>query len=178
MKYILASTVALLLLSGCVSTTPTPTPLQTHSFAGGKLVASPQVSNLVQEIEALSQYNTMSINLDSNQNVKIGQALNISVNPSQSGYLKIVVINPKGQKELVIENSLHNGYLKANRKFSTTNKKFSLRAFNPKGLHYVVTVFSQDNSHLDTNNLLSELQEISRGKYLNHAISIYPMRVY
>lgn len=177
MKHTLLSLIAILSINGCMSTTP-PTPVKTHTFAGGKLVASPQVSQLVKEIEALSQYNTMNINLDSNQNVKIGQALNISVTPSQNGYLKIVVINPQGDKELVMQNALHSGYLKANRKFSTTNKKFSLRAFNPKGLHYVVTVFSQNNSHLDTNNLLSELQEISRGKYMGHAISIYPMRVY
>ena len=177
MKYTLFSILVLLSISGCSTSTP-PAPQSTYSFAGGKLVANASVSALVQKVEALEPSNTMTINLDSNQNVKIGQALNISLRPLQSGYLKIVVINPQGKKSLLMPNQLHKGYIKAKRRFSTTNKKFSLRAFNPKGLHYIITVFSQNNSHLDPNNLLVELQQISQGKYGNHNISIYPMRVY
>ena len=174
MKNIFVTIFSMLLLSSCFNSSS----LKTHSFAGAKLVATAKVSNLVTEIEALESSNTMSINLNSNQNVKIGKALNISLTPSENGYLKIIIVNPKGEKDLVIQNSLHNGYIKANHKFSTTNNKFSLRAFNPQGLHYVITIFSQKNSYINTKNLLSKLKDISKGKYLKHNISIYPMRVY
>lgn len=181
MKHIILGMIAILAINGCANQTPSiPQTTKVHTFGGGKqLIATAEVSTLVKEIEALKPYNNLAIDLDSNQNVKIGKSLKISLKPKQSGYLKLVAINPEGKKSLLMPNDLHNGYLKANQKFSTTNNKFSLKAFSPKGLHYIVAVFTQKNFHLDLKqNFLEQLHQIKEGNYLNHAISIYPMRVY
>ncbi len=179
-KKILIALSTIWLLAGCVnSSTPAVPSVESHTFAGVTLRATPQVSQLVSDIKVLQQNNTMALSLNSNQNVRIGQALNIRVRPNKSGYLKVVIINPRGEQSLVMPNFKHKGHLKANRSFSTTNQYFSLRADQPKGLHYVVVAFSQNDSRLSASpNLLSELSAISNESYGQHYISVFPMRVY
>jgi hypothetical protein len=196
----------LLLMSGCVTKEviyrPTPQtipqqpttqrthPLKSHTFAGERLTASQRVSDLVYEIERLNN-NTAYLEIDSNQNVQVGAYLNISVTPNRAGYLKIITIDPNGERSQVVPNFKHNGYLRANERFYTNNEKFALKATNPKGLHYVVILFSQRRVNLAVqqgmsgyNGLESDqdfiniLQSINNQNYGKSYIHIFPMRIH
>ena len=179
LKKTITSFGAVLLLSACSTTQPTPEPVSSYSFAGGTLYASPEVSELVATVESLQHKNNMKLHVNSIQNVKVGKALNISAKPEKSGYLKIAVINPEGKESFLVPNALHKGYIKANGYFSTNNKKFKLKAEDPKGLHYVIVAFSEKDSKLSVGtHLIKGLEEIESDKYGKHFISIFPLRVF
>ena len=202
LKQILLTSTALLLLSGCVTkeivyqpiaqnTAITPVvKAESHTFAGQTLTATPRVSNLVKEINALST-NTAYIDLNSNQNIQVGDFLNISAIPNQAGYLKLIIIDPNGERKLVLPNNIHNGFLQANQHFNTNNEQFALKATKPRGLHYVVVVFSEKNARMimqqgmngynainNDHDLLSLLQSIKQQNYGKSHISVFPMRIY
>ena len=206
LKQLLLSSTALLVMSGCATkTVPQPLPQrtvqivpmvipvvepETHTFAGETLTAIPQVSALVKQIKALSS-NSAYLELNANQNVEVGNFLNIAATPNQSGYLKLIIIDPNGERKLVLPNDIHNGYLQANQRFYTNNEQFTLRATKPKGLHYVVVVFTEQNARMimqqgthgynainNDQDLLSLLQSIKEQKYGRSHISIFPMRIY
>ena len=201
LKQILLTSTALLLMSGCVTkeivyqpvlqnTTVLPAP-ESYTFAGQTLTATPKVSQLVQQIKALSS-NTAYIDLNANQNIAVGDFLNISVTPNQAGYLKLIIIDPNGERKLVLPNSIHNGYLKANQRFYTNNDQFALKTTKPRGLHYVVVVFSEQNARMimqqginggynainNDRDLLSLLQSIKQQNYGKSHISVFPIRIY
>ena len=203
LKPILLTSTALLLMSGCVTKEivyqPAPQNRATvvpkvqpesHIFAGQTLTATPKVSKLVQQIKALST-NTAYIDLNANQNIALGDFLNITATPNQAGYLKLIIIDPNGERKLVLPNSIHNGYLKANQRFYTNNDQFALQTTKPRGLHYVVVVFSEQNARMimqqgmngynaieNDHDLLSLLQSIKQQNYGKSYISIFPIRVY
>jgi len=199
LKQILLSSILLLLLSGCVTKEviyqPLPqtnivAPKASHTFAGETLTATPQVSKLIQQVQALSS-NTAYIDLNANQNIEVGNFLNISATPNHAGYLKLIIIDPNGERKLVLPNGIHNGYLKANEHFYTNNNQFALKTTKPRGLHYVVVVFSQKNARMimqqgmngynaikRDQDLLSMLQSIKQQNYGKSHISVFPMRIY
>ncbi len=211
---ILLTTTTLLLMSGCVTKeivyvekNPVTTPMaqiqqpiiytqapaieiETATFAGESISASPKVSRLVYNIKALST-NSAYLDLNSNQNIKVGSFLNISATPNQTGYLKLIIIDPNGDRKLVLPNSISNGYIKANQTFNTNNNKFALKASKPRGLHYVIAIFSEQNARVvmrqgergydainSDQDLLDILQRIKNGNYGKSHISIFPMRIY
>ena len=195
-KQILLSLTALLVVSGCATkkTTPphyvAPSPLESATFAGETLTATPQVSDLVKKIKKLSTQ-TAYIDLNANQNVQVGNFLNISATPNQSGYLKLIIIDPNGERKLVLPNGIHNGYLEANQRFYTNNEQFALKTTKPTGLHYVVVIFSEQNARMvmqqgtngynainNDQDLFSILQSIKQQNYGKSHISIFPMRIY
>ena len=203
LKQILLTSTALLLMSGCVTKEIVYQPVaqntaivvpetkpESHTFAGQTLAATPKVSKLVQQIKALSS-NTAYIDLNANQNIAVGDFLNISATPNQAGYLKLIIIDPNGERKLVLPNSIHNGYLKANQRFYTNNEQFALKTTKPRGLHYVIVVFSEQNARMimqqgmngynainNNSDLLSLLQSIKQQNYGKSYISIFPIRIY
>jgi len=198
LKQILLTTTTLLLLSGCVTKeivyqTLPPTPVvksESHTFAGQTLTATPRVSNLVQQIKALST-NSAYLDLNSNQNVQVGAFLNIAVTPNRAGYLKVVIIDPNGDRSLVVPNTINSGYLHANQRFYSNNENFALKATKPTGLHYVVVIFSEQNARLimqqgmngynaitNDQDFLNILQRIKNQDYGKSNISIFPIRIY
>lgn len=198
LKQILLTTTTLLLLSGCVTKEivyqPLPqTPVvkaESHTFAGQTLTATPRVSHLVQQIKALSS-NSAYLDLNSNQNVEVGAFLNISATPNRAGYLKVIIIDPNGDRSLVVPNTISNGYLQANQRFYSNNENFTLKATKPKGLHYVLVIFSEQNVRMimqqgmngynainNDHDLLTILQSIKQQNYGKSYISIFPMRIY
>ncbi|CAA6811975.1 MAG: Unknown protein [uncultured Sulfurovum sp.] len=198
LKQILLTTTTLLLLSGCVTKeivyqTLPQTPVaksESHTFSGQTLTATPQVSNLVQQIKALSS-NSAYLDLNSNQNVRVGGFLNIDATPNRAGYLKVVIIDPNGDRSLVVPNTINSGYLHANQRFYSNNENFALKATKPTGLHYVVVIFSEQNARLimqqgmngynainNDQDFLNILQRIKNQDYGKSNISIFPMRIY
>lgn len=195
---------ALFLMSGCVTKEiiyqPTPQPIGqeivhhpiiSHTFSGEELKASQRVSDLVYEIQRLNN-NSAYLEVESNQNVKVGDFLNIAVTPNIDGYLQIVIIDPNAERSKVLPNYKHNGYIRANEKFYTNNDNFALKATNPKGLHFVVIIFSQQRVNLAVqqginggyNALNSDqdfihiLQSINSQNYGKSYIRVFPIRVY
>lgn len=194
LKQILLTSTALLFMSGCVTKEivhqPTTPQFESHTFAGETLTATPKVSALVQKIKALSS-NSAYIDLNANQNVRVGNFLNISATPNQDGYLKLIIIDPNGERKLVLPNGIHNGYLKANKPFYTNNEQFALKTTKPTGLHYVVVIFSKQNARMvmqqgangynalkSDQDFLNILQQIKNQNYGKSHISIFPMRIY
>ena len=164
--------------------------LKRETFAGETLMATPEVSALVAEIEALSTQSAY-LKMNSKQNVEVGAFLNIEATPNRAGYLKIMIIDPNGERSLVLPNSLGGGRLKANERFYSNNGKFAFKATNPTGLHYVIIIFSEQNARMVmrqgangynaiTNNqdLIDILSKINAQEYGRSYISIFPMRVY
>ena len=203
-KQILLSSTALLLVSGCATKEPTPSqalpqpqmvyvapvPLASATFAGETLTATPQVSRLVQKIKALSTQ-TAYLELRGDQNVEVGNFLNIKALSNKNGYLKVMIIDPNGERNLLLPNSVHNGYLEANQRFYSNNADFSLKATKPTGLHYVVVIFSEQNARMvmqqgtngynainDDQALLNLLTNIKNQNYGKSHISIFPLRIY
>jgi biopolymer transport protein ExbD len=207
LKQILLSSTTLLLLSGCVTKEvihqPIPQPTtqtmpmvlpvvtpESHTFAGETLTATPKVSKLVKQIKSLNS-NTAYIDLNANQNIQVGNFLNISATPNQAGYLKLIIIDPDGQRKLVLPNSIHNGFLQANQRFSSNNGQFALQTTKPTGLHYVVVVFSEQNARMvmqqgangyntinNDQDFINMLQRIKNQDYGKSHISIFPMRIF
>lgn len=207
LKQILLTSTALLFMSGCVtkeivyqpttpqaqvmpSITPTMVHLESHTFAGETLTATQQVSALVQKIKSLSS-NSAYLDLNANQNVQVGGFLNISATPNQAGYLKLIIIDPNGERKLVLPNSIHRGYLQANQRFYTNNEQFALKTTKPTGLHYVVVIFSEQNARMvmqqgangynalnNDQDFLNILQQIKNQNYGKSHISIFPIRIY
>jgi len=206
LKQILLTSTALLIMSGCatkeiqqplpprtVQVMPMVMPVvkpESHTFAGETLTATPQVSALVKQIKSLSS-NSAYIDLNANQNVEVGNFLNISVTPNQSGYLKLIIIDPNGERRLVLPNGIHNGHLQANQRFYTNNEQFALKTTKPTGLHYVVVIFSEQNARMimqqgangynainNDRDLFSILQSIKHQNYGKSHISIFPIRIY
>lgn len=207
LKQIVLTSTALLLMSGCVTkevvyqplpqntaqSVPVVVPIikpESHTFAGETLTATPKVSSLVKQIKSLSS-NSAYIDLNANQNIGVGNFLNISATPNQAGYLKLIIIDPNGERKLVLPNGIHNGYLEANQHFYTNNNQFALKTTKPTGLHYVVVVFSEQNARMimqqgangynainNDHDLLSLLQSIKQQNYGKSHISIFPMRIY
>lgn len=207
LKQILLTSTALLFMSGCVTKEVVPQPLpprtvqivpmvvpivkpESHTFAGETLTATAQVSKLIQKIKALSS-DTAYIDLNANQNIELGNFLNISATPNHAGYLKLIIIDPNGERKLVLPNGIHNGYLKANERFYTNNNQFALKTTKPRGLHYVVAIFSEQNARMimqqgmngynaieNDQDLLSILQSIKHQNYGKSHISVFPMRIY
>ena len=195
----------MLLMSGCVTkeiiyrpapvvTQPTTEaqhhPLKSHTFAGERLTATQRVSDLVYEIEKLNN-NTAHLEINSNQNVQVGGFLNITATPNRAGYLKVITIDPNGERSQVVPNFKHNGYLQANQRFYSNNDKFVLKATNPKGLHFVLMIFTEQRVNLavqqgmsgynglnSDQDLLNILQSINNQNYGKSHISIFPMRIY
>ena len=164
--------------------------LRTENFTGQTLTATAEVSQLVDEIKTLNN-NTADININSNQNIKVGAFLNIEATPSQAGYFKIIIIDPNGKRSLALPNSISRGYLKANQRFYSNNGQFALKATNPKGLHYVVTIFSEKNARLivkqgengrdaiySDQDFINILNQINNQEYGRSHISVFPMRIY
>ena len=185
LKQLLLTSTALFLISGCVTKEIVYQPvssmveIESHTFAGETLTATPKVSQLVKEIKNL-ETNTAYIDLNSNQNVRVGDFLNISATPNQRGYLKLIIIDPNGEKKLVLPNSISQGYLEANKRFSTNNEAFALKSTKPRGLHYVVVVFSEQNVNMvmQERDFTETLQRIKNQEYGRSHISIFPMRIY
>jgi len=205
LKQILLTSTALLLMNGCVTKeiiyqqAPERTAIivpvdeikaESHTFAGQTLTATPQVSQLVKKIKNLST-NTVHVELSSNQNVQVGNFLNISATPNRAGYLKIIIIDPNGERSLVLPNGINKGFLQANQRFYSNNNQFALKAMNPKGLHYVVIVFSEQNARMimqqgmngynaikSDQDFINILQQIKNQNYGKSHISIFPMRIY
>ena len=200
LKQILLSLTALLVVSGCATkkTTPlqpqmvyvAPSPLESATFAGETLTATPQVSDLVKKIKKLSTQ-TAYLELRGDQNVEVGNFLNIKALSNKSGYLKVMIIDPNGERKLVLPNGIHNGYLEANQRFYTNNEQFALKTTKPTGLHYVVVIFSEQNARMvmqqgtngynainNDQDLFSILQSIKQQNYGKSHISIFPMRIY
>jgi len=212
-KKILLSTSALLLINGCViketiikqpaqqetkviyselqeEIPSSAIELRTEDFTGQALVATAEVSQLVDEIKTLNN-NTAQLTINSNHNIQVGNFLNIKATPSQSGYFKIVIIDPNGKRSLALPNSLSRGYLKANQHFYSNNGKFALKATDPKGLHYVVTIFSEKNARLivkqgqnghdaiySDQDFIDILNQINNQAYGKSHISVFPIRIY
>lgn len=164
--------------------------IESATFAGESISATPKVSRLVHHIKALST-NSAYLDLNSNQNIEVGRFLNISATPNQTGYLKLIIIDPNGDRKLVLPNSISKGYLKANQTFYTSNDKFALKASKPRGLHYVIAIFSEQNARVvmrqgergydainSDQDLLDILQRIKNRNYGKAHISIFPMRIY
>jgi len=205
LKQILLTSTALLLMNGCVTKeiiyqqAPERTAIivpvveikaESQTFAGQTLTATPQVSQLVKKIKNLST-NTVHVELSSNQNVQVGNFLNISATPNRAGYLKIIIIDPNGERSLVLPNGISKGFLQANQRFYSNNNQFALKAMNPKGLHYVVIVFSEQNARMimqqgmngynaikSDQDFINILQQIKNQNYGKSHISIFPMRIY
>lgn len=198
LKKILLSSTLLLLMSGCVTKEVVYQPIvqaplpktESQTFAGETLHATPQVSQLVQQIKAL-RTQTAYVDLNSNQNIQVGAFLNITATSNRSGYLKVIIIDPNGDRSLALPNSINQGYVQANQEFRSNNDNFTLKATKPTGLHYVLTIFSEQNPRLVvqqgmngynalTNNqdLLNILQRIKNQDYGKSNIAIFPIRIY
>ena len=207
LKNIILTTTTLLVMSGCVTkeivyqqqpvTTQQIQPiaqqnikLKTETFAGQTITATQSVSQLVYKIENLKS-NSAYLDLNSNQNIQVGSFLNISATPNQAGYLKVLIIDPNGERRLVLPNSISNGYLQANQRFSTNNDQFALKTTKPTGLHYVVVVFSEQNARMimqqgsngynaiaNDQDFINMLQRVKNRDYGRSHISIFPMRIY
>jgi len=198
LKKIILTTTALLLMSGCVTkeihyqTVPQQTAieLESHTFAGETLSATPQVSLLVNKIKALKS-NSAYLEVNAHQNIQVNNFLNIIATPNQAGYLKLIVIDPNGERKLVLPNSIGNGYLNAHQRFQSNNSQFALKATKPTGLHYVVVVFSEQNARMvmqqgmngydaihNDQDFINILQSIKNQRYGKSHISIFPMRIY
>ena len=201
LKNIILTTTTLLLMSGCVTkeivyqpqpvtTQQATVQLKTETFAGQTITATQSVSQLVYKIENLKS-NSAYLDLNSNQNIQVGSFLNISATPNQAGYLKVLIIDPNGERRLVLPNSISNGYLQANQRFSTNNDQFALKTTKPTGLHYVVVVFSEQNARMimqqgsngynaiaNDQDFINMLQRVKNRDYGRSHISIFPMRIY
>jgi len=192
-KFIITTTIAFL-VSGCTSqkiyidnVNITTKPLKSHTFASTKLTATPKVSKLIYKIDNMQKSNSINLNLNATQNIRIGSLLDITAKPTTSGYLKILVVEPNGKLALVVPNFTHNGYIKAYQSFYVNkNKRFKLRTTNPKGLHYIVAIFTQDlipkqvYKKMDSThyNLINILQDINSQRYGKSHISSFPIRIY
>jgi hypothetical protein len=199
LKNIILSTTALLLMSGCVTKeivyppilmTQQSIPLKTETFAGQTITATQNVSKMVYKIESLKS-NSAYLDLDSNQNIQVGNFLNISATPNRNGYLKVIIIDPNGERKMVLPNTISNGYLQANQRFYTNNEQFALKTTKPTGLHYVVVIFSEQNARMimqqgsngynaiaNEQDFINMLQRIKNQDYGKSHISIFPMRIY
>jgi len=198
LKKILLSSTLILFMSGCVTkevvyqpVVQTPTlKNESYTFVNETLYATPKVSKLVQKIKALSTQ-TAYVDLNANQNIQVGAFLNISAIPNRSGYLKVMVIDPNGDRSLALPNSVSRGYLQANQTFHSNNDNFALKATKPTGLHYVLIIFSEQNPRLvmqqgmngynaltSDQDLLNSLQRIHNQDYGKSKIAIFPIRIY
>jgi len=192
-QFIITTTIAFL-VSGCASQKIYVNnikidrePLKSHAFANIKLTATPKVSKLIYKIDNMEKSNSINLNLNATQNIRKGDLLDISAKPNSSGYLKILVVEPNGKLALVVPNFTHNGYIKAYQSFYVNkNKRFKLRTTNPKGLHYIVAIFTQDlipkqlYKQMDSThyNLINILQDINSQRYGKSHISSFPIRIY
>jgi len=203
LKTITLTSTVLLLMSGCVTKEivyqPTPpqaqiqaptTQLESHTFAGETLTATPQVSQLVKKIKRLSS-NSAYLDFNAHQNIQVGDFLNIRATPNRAGYLKLIIIDPNGERKLVLPNGISSGYLHANQPFYTNNDQFALQTTKPTGLHYVVVIFSEQNARLimqqgmngydaihNEHDFINILQRIKNQDYGRSHISIFPIRIY
>ncbi|HFU77094.1 MAG TPA: DUF4384 domain-containing protein, partial [Epsilonproteobacteria bacterium] len=154
-KKVILPLTAIWLLSGCTTTQPQPTTvmviqstpqtkveLKCSTFPTGEVCATPKLSSVVEDIERV-QHTTAHLDLVSNQNVPVGGFLNIEATSNTDGYLKLLIIDPDTRTYTVLPNAAHGGYLKAGERFYTNNEQFNFRATNPKGLHYVLAIFTQ-----------------------------------
>ena len=164
--------------------------LKREKFAGETLMATPEVSSLIAEIESLSTQ-TAYLKVNAKQNVEVGAFLNIEATPNRAGYLKIMIIDPNGERSLVLPNSMGGGRLKANEHFYSNNSKFAFKATNPTGLHYVLMIFSEQNARMvmrqgangydainNNQDLIDILSRINAQEYGRSYISVFPMRIY
>ena len=202
LKKIILTTTTLLLMSGCVTkeivyqqqlpqqTEEIAIELESHTFEGETLTATPQVSQLVRAIKSLSS-NTTYLDFNAHQNIQVGNFLNITATPNQAGYLNLIIIDPNGERKLVLPNGISNGYLKANQRFYSNNAQFALQTTKPTGLHYVVVVFSEQSARMimqqgmngynaitNDQDFIKLLQGIKNQRYGKSHISIFPMRIY
>jgi len=203
LKTTLLTATTLLLMSGCVTKEiyyPQPTmvaqessdstfTIRTERLAGATLTATSAVSSLITQIEQLNN-NTAYVDFEGKQNVRVGEFLNIRATPNINGYLKIVIIDPNGEKYTVLPNVKHNGYLKAHQRFYTNHEDFALKATKPTGLHYVVEIFSEYRSplcvrqgmngieHHTDQQFIRLLESINNQQYGRSNIRIFPLHIY
>ncbi|MCK4442565.1 MAG: DUF4384 domain-containing protein [Sulfurovaceae bacterium] len=201
-KNILLPLTALLFLSGCVTKEPMVQPTtnyimphkstKCHQFANKKLCATQRVSELVNQIESLSGANGINLELNSNQNIQLGSLLDLKAIPNSDGYLKIVLINPNGKKTILLPNKYTNGFIKANQTFYSNNENFGIKTVYPKGLHYLVIIFSQSQVPLrvtqgmrvvydglkSDQDFIQILREIKSKTYGDSYISLFPVNIY
>jgi len=204
LQKILLTTTALLFMSGCVTkeivpppvapiitqVTP-PTPILVENFAGERLHATPEVSKMVQRIRALESHSAYLEFAQANQNIHVGNFLNLSLKANVSGYLKLIIINPYGERSLLLPNGLSRGYLQAQHYFNANNEAFGLKTSKPTGLHYLVVIFSEKNARMvmqqgsngynalqNEQDLYSILERIKSGDFGKNHISLYPIRIH
>lgn len=193
-KQLIITTTIAFLVSGCTSqkiyidnVNINSKPLKSHTFANTKLTATPKVSKLIYKIDNMQKLNSINLNLNATQNIRIGSLLDISAKPTSSGYLKILVVEPNGKLALVVPNFTHSGYIKAYKNFYVNqNKRFKLRTTNPKGLHYIIAIFTQHSipkqvyKQMDSTNynLINILQDVNSKRYGKSHISSFPIRIY
>lgn len=202
-KQLFIATTLLIFLSGCVTKEVVYQPLpqnlepttlieakESHTFAGETLTATHKVSKLVRQIkQRLSD--TAYVDLNANQNIELGHFLNIRATPNLDGFLKLMVIDPNGDRKLVLPNTVHRGYLKANQTFYSNNEQFTLQTTKPRGLHYVMVIFTQNNARMqmqqgvkgydalhNDQDLLDLLQNIQHQHYGKSHVALFPLRIY
>lgn len=201
-KNTLLSLTALLFFSGCVTKEPIVQPTNNyimphkstkcHQFANKKLCATKRVSQLVNRIESLSGANGINLELSSNQNIQLGSLLDLKAIPNYDGYLKIVLINPNGKRTTLLPNKYSNGFIKANQTFYSNNENFGIKTVYPKGLHYLVIIFSQSQAPLrvtqgmniiydglkSDQDFIQILRDIRNKTYGESYISLFPVNIY
>lgn len=201
-KNILLLLTALFILSGCVTKKPIVQQninpniphksTECHQFANKKLCPIPRVGKLVNELESLVGENSMHLELSSNQNIQLGSLLELKATPNIDGYLKILLINPSGKRTTLLPNSYSNGFIRANQTFYSNNENFGIKTVYPKGLHYLVIIFTKtevpfrvtqgmsvvyDGLKSDK-DFIEILQGIKSQTYGESHISIFPVNIY
>jgi hypothetical protein len=183
----------------------TPPKITVEPYSNNIIISQPPVEQMViQEepyrvetspslMEQIASFRTNEVNLrlTSNHDIKLGSFLNISVQPSHTGYLNIIIIDPNQERSLVLPNGMSSGYIRANQRFSTTNNKFALKTTEPLGLHQVLVIFSQKNPRMvmrqgeggydaikNDQDLIEMLERIHNQEYGKSHVSDFPMHVY
>ncbi len=180
LKRVLLTSTTLLLMSGCVTKEIIYRPISSHA---------PRENN-IEKIKSFENHNNL-LNFSLNPNPKIGEFLNINAIPTIDGYLKIIVINPNGERKLLIPNRFRGSRVKAGERFSSNNATFALKATRPVGIHHILVLFSQENPRVviqqgmssiynalerdqDLYNLLKQIRD---GEYGKSYISLFDIQI-
>lgn len=183
LKKLLLTSTTLLLMSGCVTKEIIYRPISQPYIDTSK-------DKSIEKIKSFENHNKL-LSFSLNPNLKVGEFLNINAVPTIDGYLKIISINPKGKRELILPNRFRGSRLEAGEILSSNSSNFSLKTTKPTGLHHILVIFTQENPRLiiqqgmrinynaidNDEDLYYLLKQIKNGIYGKSYISLFDVKI-